>query len=201
MVRVEGHKKHISSRRGRGNVGIPKGFPKSVGRVGTRLHGFPCFPHSVISMACLSRGKCWPNRYAATQCLRRRLFAQSLPNRGWSDRGATALGRGPGQTLPLGFVETSRVLAKVTSEAIPTHPNSRSSPGIDHLVGSGAGRPLRGACSLAGADSSASEGSMLAMTKATDSAAGPEMFSVRFLTDLVSISIPVTCKCAIFLLC
>ena len=28
-------------------MGIPKGFPKSVGRVGSRLHGFPCFPYSV----------------------------------------------------------------------------------------------------------------------------------------------------------
>jgi hypothetical protein len=37
-------------------VGIPKGFPKSVGRVGSRLHGFPCFPYSVISMACFSLG-------------------------------------------------------------------------------------------------------------------------------------------------
>ena len=43
---------------------IPKGFPKSVGRVGSRLHGFPCFPHSVISMACFSRGKCRINRCA-----------------------------------------------------------------------------------------------------------------------------------------
>jgi hypothetical protein len=49
-------------------VGIPKGFPKSVGRVGSRLHGFPCFPYSVISMACSSHGKCRLNRYAATQC-------------------------------------------------------------------------------------------------------------------------------------
>src|SRR5882757_6459851 len=63
-----GHDRHISSRRGRGNVGIPKGFPKSVGRVGSRLHGFPCFPYSVISMACFSRGKCCINRYAATPC-------------------------------------------------------------------------------------------------------------------------------------
>ena len=31
---------------------IPKGFPKSVGRVESRLFGFPCFPYSVISMAC-----------------------------------------------------------------------------------------------------------------------------------------------------
>src|SRR5882757_1146547 len=38
-----------SRRRGRGNVVIPKGFPKSVGR---RLYGFPPFPYSVISMAC-----------------------------------------------------------------------------------------------------------------------------------------------------
>ena len=34
---------------------IPKGFPKSVGRVGSRLYGFPCFPYSVISMACFSQ--------------------------------------------------------------------------------------------------------------------------------------------------
>src|ERR1700677_2270863 len=59
MVRVERAQKHISSRRGRGNVGIPKGFPKSVGRVGSRLLGFPCFPHSVISMACFSPGRRW----------------------------------------------------------------------------------------------------------------------------------------------
>ena len=31
---------------------IPKGFPKSVGRVESLLLGFPCFPYSVISMAC-----------------------------------------------------------------------------------------------------------------------------------------------------
>lgn len=43
-------------------MGILKGFPKSVGRVGSRLLGFPCFPHSVISMACFSPGK---------QCLQR----------------------------------------------------------------------------------------------------------------------------------
>ena len=47
---LRGARKRMCSRRGRGNVGIPKGFPKSVGRVGSRLHGFPCFPHSVISM-------------------------------------------------------------------------------------------------------------------------------------------------------
>src|SRR5580698_4447292 len=63
-----GTRKHIVSRRGRGNVEILKGFPKSVGRVGSRLHGFPPFPYSVISMACFSRGKCWMNRYAAAQC-------------------------------------------------------------------------------------------------------------------------------------
>jgi hypothetical protein len=33
-------------------VGIPKGFPKIVGKVESRLLGFPCFPQSVISMAC-----------------------------------------------------------------------------------------------------------------------------------------------------
>ncbi len=40
-------------------MGIPKGFPKSVGRVGSRLLGFPCFPYSVISMACFSPGRRW----------------------------------------------------------------------------------------------------------------------------------------------
>jgi len=38
---------HDSRRRSRGNVGILKGFPKSVGRVESRLYGFPCFPYSV----------------------------------------------------------------------------------------------------------------------------------------------------------
>jgi hypothetical protein len=37
-------------------VGILKGFPKSVGRVESRLYGFPCFPYSVISMAFLGGG-------------------------------------------------------------------------------------------------------------------------------------------------
>jgi hypothetical protein len=68
MVRVDGHGKRISSRRGRGNVGIPKGFPKSVGRVESRLHGFPCFPYSVISMACFSRGRYEIKRHAANRC-------------------------------------------------------------------------------------------------------------------------------------
>jgi hypothetical protein len=36
-------RRQLSSRRGRGNVGIPKGFPKSVGRVGSRLLGFHAF--------------------------------------------------------------------------------------------------------------------------------------------------------------
>ena len=54
----------ISSRRGRGNVGIPKGFPKSVGRVGSRLFGFPCFPYSVISMACFSLRRRWVYSYS-----------------------------------------------------------------------------------------------------------------------------------------
>jgi hypothetical protein len=56
---LSGTRRHIYRRRGRGYVGIPKGFPKSVGRVGSRLHGFPCFPYSVISMACFSPGRCW----------------------------------------------------------------------------------------------------------------------------------------------
>ena len=30
----------------------PQGFPRGVGRVERRLYGFPCFPYTVISMAC-----------------------------------------------------------------------------------------------------------------------------------------------------
>ena len=29
----------------------PQGFPRGVGRVESRLYGFPCFPHPGISMA------------------------------------------------------------------------------------------------------------------------------------------------------
>ena len=43
--------KYVSSR-GRGNVVIPKGFPRSVGRVESRLLGFPCFLYSVICTTC-----------------------------------------------------------------------------------------------------------------------------------------------------
>jgi hypothetical protein len=43
--------KHLTRRGGRGNVGIRKGFPKSVEREESRLYGFPCFPYSVISIA------------------------------------------------------------------------------------------------------------------------------------------------------
>jgi hypothetical protein len=41
---------YLSRSRGRGNVVIPKGSPRRVGRVETRPLGFPCFPYSVISM-------------------------------------------------------------------------------------------------------------------------------------------------------
>jgi hypothetical protein len=30
----------------------PQGFPRGVGRVESRLFGFPCFPYPGISMAC-----------------------------------------------------------------------------------------------------------------------------------------------------
>jgi len=43
--------------RGCGNVVIPQGFPKSVGRVESRFLGFPCFPYSVISMACFGNAR------------------------------------------------------------------------------------------------------------------------------------------------
>jgi hypothetical protein len=50
-------------------VGIPKGFPQSVERVGSQLHGFPPFPYSVISMACFSHRECWIDRYAAPSAM------------------------------------------------------------------------------------------------------------------------------------
>ena len=34
----------------------PQGFPRGVGRVESRLLGFPCFPYPGISMACFSSG-------------------------------------------------------------------------------------------------------------------------------------------------
>ena len=33
----------------------PQGFPRGVGRVESRLYGFPCFPYPGISMACFCR--------------------------------------------------------------------------------------------------------------------------------------------------
>ena len=44
-----------ASSRGRGNVVIPKGFPRSVGRVESQEAGFPPFPYSVISKACFGK--------------------------------------------------------------------------------------------------------------------------------------------------
>ncbi len=46
-----------ASSRGCGNVLIPQGFPKSVGRVESRFLGFPCFPYSVISMTCFGNAR------------------------------------------------------------------------------------------------------------------------------------------------
>jgi hypothetical protein len=51
-----------------------------VGRVESRHHGFPCFPCSVISMACSSRGKCWMNRHAT------QLNAPHPPRNAYSER-------------------------------------------------------------------------------------------------------------------
>jgi hypothetical protein len=42
---------YLSRSRSGGNVGIPKGFPRGVGRVESRFYGFPCFPFLVISTA------------------------------------------------------------------------------------------------------------------------------------------------------
>jgi hypothetical protein len=47
-----------ASSRGCGNVVTPQGFPKSVGGVESRFLGFPCFPYSVISMACFGCACC-----------------------------------------------------------------------------------------------------------------------------------------------
>jgi len=55
-IEYRGHEKRYIQSSRPGNVGILKGFPKSVGRVGSRHHGFPCFPYSVISMACFLPG-------------------------------------------------------------------------------------------------------------------------------------------------
>jgi len=59
-------------------VGIPKGFPKRVGRVESRLYGFPPFPHPVISMACFCRGAChlWHRSYRSEAQLGHVEFSQ-----------------------------------------------------------------------------------------------------------------------------
>ena len=49
----------------------PQGFPRGVGRVESRLYGFPCFPYPGISMACFCRRK-------KTQMLGNCVFRASL---------------------------------------------------------------------------------------------------------------------------
>jgi hypothetical protein len=39
--------------------GNPEGISKECGKGGKPAYGFPPFPHSVISMACFSPGRCW----------------------------------------------------------------------------------------------------------------------------------------------
>jgi hypothetical protein len=38
----------------------PQGFPRGMGRVESRLYGFPCFPYPGISMACFRRHQPFP---------------------------------------------------------------------------------------------------------------------------------------------
>lgn len=59
-----GTRRYITNRRGRGNVGIPEGFPKSVGRVGSRIQRL-----SMLPILCHFHGlrlarQCWMNIYA-----------------------------------------------------------------------------------------------------------------------------------------
>jgi hypothetical protein len=48
-ARFVGFQMNESCSRSRRNVEIPAGISKRVRRVESRLHGFPCFPHPVIS--------------------------------------------------------------------------------------------------------------------------------------------------------
>jgi hypothetical protein len=56
MVRLESSEKKYIQSSSPWECGNPDGFPKSVGRVESRHHGFPCFPNSAISMACFLPG-------------------------------------------------------------------------------------------------------------------------------------------------
>src|ERR1700691_4486715 len=52
----------------------PQGFPRGVGRVESRLYGFPCFPYPGISMACFSaagvcQGTCVRLQASLLRCL------------------------------------------------------------------------------------------------------------------------------------
>jgi hypothetical protein len=69
-----------------GNMGIPKGFPKSVG---SRLPGFPCFPYSVISMDCFWK-RAFENRSYRQPCFREHDLASrpAVCNPSLMDRGA-----------------------------------------------------------------------------------------------------------------
>jgi hypothetical protein len=78
-------RRHISSRRGRGNVGIPEGFPQSVGRVGSRLYGFPCFPtlrhfHGLLFARKCSINRCTANPAQCAASATRRLPYSSVVN-------------------------------------------------------------------------------------------------------------------------
>jgi hypothetical protein len=70
----------------------PQGFPRGVGRVESRLYGFPCFPYPVISMACFCHQDIAGNRVSVWNgCLENVRLA--LPNRsGMSDNVVVANG-------------------------------------------------------------------------------------------------------------
>src|ERR1700677_4251703 len=46
--------------------GSPQGFPRGVGRVESRLHGFPCFPYPGISMAAFGARVNFSNVHVST---------------------------------------------------------------------------------------------------------------------------------------
>ena len=102
----------------------PQGFPRGVGRVESRLYGFPCFPYPGISMACFEST-------SVPACL----TAQTLPPNEAarvSLRGSIA--RREKRLIPLALLShkiTFRVFPAKNACQAPKPPNSFKQNNID----------------------------------------------------------------------
>ena len=117
-----------ASSRGRGNVVIPKGFPRSVGRVESRLLGFPCFPYSVISMACFG------NAYPTITVAVRVRFREQEPLVRHADFHVSQLSRAGAGVLGLGSCFLGSAIFRITTpSSLPM--SCRLPAGLLHEIG------------------------------------------------------------------